>query len=56
MPDTPAIVLSGRVQPDDVAAGRATGATYLTKPVIPSALAHAIDAALEATATAGVGG
>lgn len=49
---TPAIFLSGRVQLDDVTAGRAMGATYLTKPVILSALANAIEDALEPTATA----
>jgi len=43
----PAIFLSGRVQPSDIAAGRALGATYLTKPLVLSALAQAIDEALQ---------
>ena len=42
----PAIFLSGRVQDADIAAGRALGATYLTKPVVISALLAAIEAAL----------
>ena len=42
----PAIFLSARVQESDIAAGRALGATYLTKPVVISALLAAIDAAL----------
>ena len=42
----PAIFLSGRVQPGDVQAGRALGATYLTKPVVLTALTQAIDRAL----------
>jgi CheY-like chemotaxis protein len=42
----PAVFLSGRVQDADIAAGRALGATYLTKPVVISALLAAIDAAL----------
>jgi CheY-like chemotaxis protein len=42
----PAVFLSARVQESDIAAGRALGATYLTKPVIISALLAAIDAAL----------
>lgn len=48
----PAVFLSARVQESDIAAGRALGATYLTKPVVLSALAAAIDRALESTATA----
>jgi len=50
--DTPAIFLSGRVQPVDIAAGRAMGATYLTKPLVLSALASAIELALEPAAAA----
>jgi len=46
----PAIFLSGRVEPEDIAAGRALGATYLTKPVVLSALAQAIDRALRPVA------
>ena len=42
----PAIFLSARVQESDIAAGRALGATYLTKPVVISALLTAIEAAL----------
>ncbi|CAN5912788.1 N/A [soil metagenome] len=41
--DLPVIFLSGRVGGDDVAAGRALGCTYLTKPFIASALLGAID-------------
>lgn len=50
----PAIFLSGRVQESDVEAGRALGATYLTKPVILSALSGAVDKALEPTAATAV--
>jgi CheY-like chemotaxis protein len=39
----PAIFLSGRVEHHDVEAGRALGATYLTKPFSANALARAID-------------
>ena len=42
----PAVFLSARVQESDIAAGRALGATYLTKPVVISALLTAIEAAL----------
>lgn len=45
----PVIFLSSRVQPADVAAGRELGATYLTKPIVVSALNRAIDNALLAT-------
>ena len=44
--EVPVVFLSGRVQESDVAAGRALGATYLTKPVVLSALAAAIDRSL----------
>jgi len=44
----PVVFLSGRVQESDIAAGRALDATYLTKPVVISALKMAIDRALEA--------
>ncbi len=50
----PAIFLSGRVQEFDVEAGRALGATYLTEPVILSALSGAVDKALEPTAATAV--
>ena len=49
----PTVLLSGRVQPADIAAGEALGATYLTKPVIISALCAAIDRALATSAAAG---
>jgi CheY-like chemotaxis protein len=42
----PAVFLSARVQESDIAAGRALGATYLTKPLVISALLTAIEAAL----------
>ena len=45
----PAVFLSARVQPRDIEAGRAMGATYLTKPFVASALLSAIDRALEVT-------
>lgn len=39
----PAIFLSARVQPEDIAAGRALDATYLTKPFSGVALLKAVD-------------
>ncbi len=42
-PELPAVFLSARVQPDEIEAGRALGATYLTKPFVASALLKAID-------------
>lgn len=48
----PAVFLSGRVQERDVEAGRALGATYLTKPVVLSALVAAVDNALRTRAVA----
>jgi len=48
----PAIFLSGRVEQDDIAAGRALGATYLTKPVVMNALGAAIERALRPEPTA----
>ena len=45
----PVIFLSARVQPEDIEAGRALGATYLTKPFVATALLNAIDAALKAS-------
>lgn len=50
----PAVFLSASVMPDDVAKGRAKGATYLTKPFVASALLGAIDKAL-AEAAEGAG-
>ena len=50
--DVPVIFLSGRVQPQDIAAGQALGATYLTKPVVLSALCAAIERALTVQAAA----
>jgi CheY-like chemotaxis protein len=46
MAGLPAIFLSARVLPEDIAAGRALGATYLTKPFVASALLKAIEEAL----------
>lgn len=51
----PVIFLSARVQADDVAAGRALGAVYLTKPVVISALTNAIERVLQPTAAHGGG-
>ncbi|PPK94176.1 response regulator receiver domain-containing protein [Kineococcus xinjiangensis] len=48
----PVVFLSGRVQPEDIAAGQALGATYLTKPVVLSALCAAIDRGLNVQASA----
>ena len=45
----PAIFLSARVLPEEIAAGRALGASYLTKPFIASALLKAIDEAIVPT-------
>jgi CheY-like chemotaxis protein len=44
--DLPAIFLSARVLPEDIAAGQALGASYLTKPFIAAALLRAIEEAL----------
>ena len=41
--ELPAIFLSARVLPEDVEAGRAAGATYLTKPFSAVALLNAIE-------------
>jgi CheY-like chemotaxis protein len=43
--ELPAIFLSARVLPSDVEAGRAAGATYLTKPFVATALLAAIERA-----------
>ncbi len=42
-PDLAGIFLTGRVEEEDVLAGRALGATYLTKPFVASALLAAIE-------------
>jgi CheY-like chemotaxis protein len=42
----PAIFLSARVKPEEIEAGEALGATYLTKPFVATALFKAIDNAL----------
>jgi CheY-like chemotaxis protein len=47
----PAIFLSARVRPEDIAAGEELGAIYLTKPFVVSALAGAIERALAAAET-----
>ena len=41
--ELPAIFLSGRVEPEDVQAGRALNATYLTKPFSAVALCKAVE-------------
>ena len=46
--DLPAIFLSGRVEPEDIAAGHALDAVYLTKPYVGSALLRKVDTILEA--------
>ena len=46
MSEVPVIFLSAKVQDEDVRAGRSTGATYLTKPFVASALISAVDRAL----------
>jgi CheY-like chemotaxis protein len=47
----PAVFLSARVLPEDIAKGRALGATYLTKPFVASALLGAVAEALDAVDT-----
>lgn len=42
----PAVFLSGRIEEADIEAGRALGATYLTKPLVLSALVSAVDTAV----------
>ena len=46
--DLPAIFLSARVEPEDIATGLALDAVYLTKPYIATALLSKIDAILKA--------
>jgi CheY-like chemotaxis protein len=48
--DLPAVFLSGRTQIDDIAAGRALGAAYLTKPFVSNALIGAIETQLDVQA------
>ena len=47
----PVIFLSARVQPQDIEAGHAMGAAYLTKPFVASALVKAIDTAIRSRGT-----
>ncbi len=44
--ELPAIFLSARVLPEDIEAGRAMGATYLTKPFVATALINAVEKAV----------
>ena len=44
--ELPAIFLSARILPSDIAAGRALGAAYLTKPFVAPALLSAVATAL----------
>jgi CheY-like chemotaxis protein len=43
--DLPAIFLSAKILPQDMEAGRALGATYLTKPFVATALLNAVESA-----------
>ncbi len=43
VPDLAGIFLTGHIEQEDVEAGRALGATYLTKPFVASALLAAIE-------------
>ncbi len=43
MAELPAIFLSARILEQDIAAGRALGATYLTKPFVATALLNAVE-------------
>jgi DNA-binding response OmpR family regulator len=47
--DLPAVFLSGRIEPEDITAGQALGATYLTKPFVNSALLKAVESAVAST-------
>jgi CheY-like chemotaxis protein len=47
--ELPAVFLSARILPSDIAAGRALGASYLTKPFVAPALMAAVAAALGQT-------
>jgi DNA-binding response OmpR family regulator len=44
--ELPAVFLSARILPSDIAAGRALGASYLTKPFVAPALMAAVTTAL----------
>lgn len=46
--DLAAIFLSGKMRPEDIAAGRELGAIYLTKPFIANALLGAVQKILDA--------
>lgn len=48
--DLPAVFLSARVLPEEIAAGEAMGATYLTKPFVAPVLLQAVEHALLAPA------
>lgn len=50
-PELPAVFLSGRVQSEDITAGRSLGAVYLTKPFVASALLNALERLLAARDT-----
>ena len=49
MENLPAIFLSAKVTEEDIEAGRAAGAVYLTKPFIATALLNAIEEAIVPT-------
>ena len=46
MSELPVVFLSAKVQEEDIEAGRALGATYLTKPFVATALLDAVEKAL----------
>ncbi len=56
MTHLPIVFLSASVQPEQIRAGRALGATYLTKPFVASALLTAINDLLKRPAPDGVDG
>ena len=49
MDNLPAIFLSARVLPEQIEAGQALGASYLTKPFVASALLKAVEEAMVPT-------
>ena len=51
MEGLPAIFLSARVKPEDIAKGTALGAAYLTKPFVGTALVNLIEKVLRPAAT-----